>query len=276
MSLRDIKRRIRSVKLTKKITRAIQMVAASKVKSAQAQALATRKYRDQLLTMMKYAGITEFCLPGMVDNGAHLYIVFTSDRGLCGSYNGGLIRYCMLNTDKNADLMITAGKKGFSALKAANYSVLASFVGISAKPTFKDCLAIAKSIRDTVASKPVSQISVVYQKFVNPMLQRPDMLRLFPADIGVSDTSAQKIKFEPSVNLVRSALELHYLTLMLYEVMLEATASEHSARMMAMQQASSNASDLIFDLTQNYSKLRQAAITTELIEIVSGSASLAN
>lgn len=275
MSLRDIKRRIRSVKLTKKITRAIQMVAASKVKTAQTQALATRRYRDELLQLMRYANINCFRLPAMVDEGKHIYIVFSSDRGLCGSYNSTLLRYVVQHTNKADALLITIGKKGFAALKSSGFHVLASFVGISAKPDFRESLAIARTIRDTLSTQPISRITIVYQKFINPMVQKPEMVQLYPAEIGeTTKKPGEKIKFEPTLKQVTMALESHYLTLMLHQVMLEAAASEHSARMVAMEQASSNASDLIFDLTQGYNKLRQAAITTELIEIVSGSASL--
>ena len=271
MSLRDIKRRIRSVKLTRKITRAIQMVAASKVKTAQMKALATRQYRDELLLLLARTGVKEFILPGMRPEGEHLYIVFSSDRGLCGSYNSAMLRYFMNTVSPENAIIITIGKKGFSALKSAGFAVFASFISISDKPTFQDSLAITKSIRDAIDKYPIAHISLLYQKFINAMLQKPEERLLFPAQVKALDDENHELKFEPSVKTVRDALEAHYLTLMLYQVMLEAVASEQSARMVAMEQASSNAADIIFDLTQNYNQLRQAAITKELIEIVAGS-----
>lgn len=274
MSLRDLKRRIRSIKLTKKITRAIQMVAASKVKNAQEKAVATRLYRESLLDFMHKVGLETIFLPGMKKTGKNLYIVFTSDRGLCGSYNSALLRYFYHAVPKDNAVIICIGKKGFSALKGIGYDIVASYVGFSDKPTIREVLAIAKSVRDILRTHDIGQVNLVHQKFLNAMMQRPEIFKLLPGDPSPQNYGPHDIfEFEPSKDTIISTLKQHYLVVMIYQSMLEATASEHSARMVAMEQASSNASDLIFDLTQSYNTLRQAAITKELIEIVSGSQS---
>ncbi len=271
MSLRDIKRRIRSVKLTKKITKAIQMVAAAKVKQAQAKALATRAYREQLLTMIQNTGMATLKLPVTPST---LYIYFSSDRGLCGSYNSQLQKFFLKTTldTKKQNRVITIGRKGFQALRALGFPIIASFVGFSDKPRLVDILPVVHMITDSLASKKVSKVVLVYQSFINAAVQKPCFRTLLPLD-ETNTTQADDIEsdyFEPSRQTISNALLPHYLQVMIYQTLLEANASEQYARMMAMDQASSNATDLIADLTQTYNKLRQSAITTELAEIVSG------
>ncbi len=271
MSLRDIKRRIRSVKLTKKITKAIQMVAAAKVKQAQAKALATRAYREQLLTMIQNTGMANLKLPATAST---LYVYFSSDRGLCGSYNSQLQKFFLKTAleTKKQNRVITIGRKGFQALRSLGFHITASFVGFSDKPRLVDILPVVHMITESLMTKKISKVVLVYQSFINAAVQKPSFRTLLPADEShqSQDEDIEADYFEPNRQTISKALLPHYLQVMIYQTLLEANASEQYARMMAMDQASSNATDLIADLTQTYNKLRQSAITTELAEIVSG------
>lgn len=271
MSLRDIKRRIRSVKLTKKITKAIQMVAAAKVKQAQAKALATRAYREQLLTMIQNTSLATLELPV---SPSTLYIYFSSDRGLCGSYNSQLQKFFLKSTldNKQQTKVITIGRKGFQALRSFGFPITASFVGFSDKPRLVDILPVVHMITESLATKKISKVVLAYQSFINAAVQKPCFRTLLPLAESdpAHDNDIESDYFEPSRQTISNALLPHYLQVMIYQTLLEANASEQYARMMAMDQASSNATDLIADLTQTYNKLRQGAITTELAEIVSG------
>ncbi|MBI4836068.1 MAG: ATP synthase F1 subunit gamma [Candidatus Abawacabacteria bacterium] len=275
MALRDLKRRIRSVKLTRKITRAIQMISVSKMRRSQDRAQATKNYREHLITLMYQAGLNRIQPPEfpIYSPGITLSIIFTSDRGLCGSYNTNLIKYFVeANPGPNPrHHLITIGKKGFTTLKRLGYDIIASFQNFSDKPTIKDILPIVQVIKDSFIKYKVEKVVLVYQKFINTFQQTPHSTLLFPLQLPkeMKVSRTHEDVFEPTKTAVQQSLLPHYLNLILYQTLLDAIASEQSARMVAMEQASTNANDLISALTQDYNKQRQTAITTELAEIVS-------
>jgi F-type H+-transporting ATPase subunit gamma len=268
----DIRRRIRSVKNTAQITKAMQMVAASKMRKAQAAALAGRPYEEALDRVLG-------ALHGKVDPRENplleerpvqreLIVVISTDKGLCGPLNTNLFRE--LTTVESANpVFITVGKKGVQYLARTRREVLADFPA-SEVPRFREIRPVATFCAEKFLSHDVDQVRVLYPKFVNTLNQQPTFRRLLPispAAIASEGKPSGEFVFEPNETAVLAAILPHYLGYEIYQMVLDARASEHSARMVAMKNATDNAKQLVKDLTLEYNKVRQASITTELLEI---------
>lgn len=285
-STRDIRRRIKSVKNTAQITKAMQMVASSKMRKAQLAAIAGRPYatlmNDVLAALSEGAG--EFTHPLMEKRTVkkRALIVISTDKGLCGALNSNLLREAG-KLDKNTTVYITAGRKASQFIARTKRNLAAEFTYKDA-PQFSEARAISKFAQELFLSGEVDQVDVLYTNFINTLAQKPEMRTLLPlgeisaldADMHGHNGDASKLQkseleylFEPSAGEVFSSLLPHYLNYQVYQFLLEAKASEHSARMVAMKSATDNAKQLIKDLTLEYNKLRQANITKELLEITS-------
>ena len=273
---RDIRRRIKSVKNTAQITKAMQMVAASKMRKAQQAALAGHPYSEVLNRVL-------VSLRDRVSEGAHplldqrpvkksLVLLVTSDKGLCGALNTNVIREAAL-LDENSTLFVACGRKGASFLARTGRSMIADFP-ISDSPTFLQTKAISKFCLEQFLMGNADTVSVLYPKFVNTLMQKPVLVPMLPISgtdaagvVSSENSSDAQYLFEPNADHVLDSVLPYYFHFTVFQMILDARASEQSARMVAMKSATDNAKDLVKSLTLEYNKARQASITTELLEI---------
>ena len=284
-STRDIRRRIRSVGSTAQITKAMQMVAASKMRKAQQAALSGDPF-VQLMYRFQRAATTqlrEFNHPLLEVREVRkcAVILVAADKGLCGALNSNLFRLAT-QFDPQSTVFITAGRKAAQFVATTRRQLIAEF-RYSDSPQLSEALAIATFARDLFLKKEVDQVRVLTTRFVNTLTQQPMDLEFLPVGeikaLRIAGTEPQaeskalkEAVFEPSPEAVLGYLLSHYLNFYIYEVLLNAKASEQSARMVSMKNATDNAEDLIEDLTLEYNKLRQGNITKELLEIAGGQA----
>lgn len=288
-SLKDLKNRIGSVKSTQKITSAMKMVAAAKLRKAQEQALASRPYTslmDKVVTKIasKTSGNTIDLLTGKADNKTHLIVVFSADRGLCGGFNGSVTRAVRaeikkLEEDGSKVKLLMVGKKSADALnREFGHLFVERIDGNSAKPNYTDAEIIAKKIITLFENNEFGVCKVIFNKFVSAITQEVTFKSLIPAEIQKTETdevgSSSIYEFEPSEEEILNDLLPRNLATQLFSSQMESTASELAARMTAMDNATRNAGDMIDNLTLQYNRTRQAVITKELIEIISGAEAL--
>jgi F-type H+-transporting ATPase subunit gamma len=284
-STRDIRRRIKSVKNTAQITKAMQMVAASKMRKAQQSALAGRPYATLMNGVLAQvtANAGDFTHPLLEKRELRTrgVIVVSSDKGLAGALNSNLLRE-VAKFDKNNSLFVAAGRKGSQFIARTQRKLAAEFT-YKDSPLFSEARAISKFAQDLFLKGEVDQVDVVFTNFISTLTQKPEVRTLLPVGEmkGVTagldgeesgealSTGATEFLFEPGPADVLGSLLPHYLNFQVFQILLEAKASEHSARMVAMKNATDNAKQLIKDLTLEYNKLRQANITKELLEITS-------
>ena len=292
-SPRDIRRRIKSVKNTAQITKAMQMVAASKMRRAQQSALAGRPYaalmNEVLGEVTHNVGDFKNALMEKPERptGKRCVIVVSTDKGLCGALNANLLREAA-KFEKEATVYITAGRKGSQFIARTKRKLAAEFTYKDA-PMFAEARAISRFAQDLFTKGEVDRVDILYTNFISTLSQKPEVLPFLPVGeikgvvaggVHGAETSEKLLKgateflFEPTPDGVLGALLPHYLNFQVYQILLEAKASEHSARMVAMKNATDNAKQLIKDLTIEYNKLRQASITKELLEIASAAMAL--
>ncbi|HAQ99282.1 MAG: ATP synthase F1 subunit gamma [Limisphaerales bacterium] len=289
-STRDIRRRIKSVKNTAQITKAMQMVAASKMRRAQQAALAGRPYAELMNKVLAEvsAGAGEFSHP-LIHEGSgekRALIVISSDKGLCGGLNSNLLREAG-KAPKDSTVFISAGRKASQFLARTKRDLAAEFSYKDA-PQFAEARAISKMAQDMFLKGEVSGVDVLFTNFISTLVQKPEIKTFLPIGeiqgikAGVDGESSEKalergnteFLFEPNPQEVFGNLLPHYLNFQMYQYLLESKASEHSARMVAMKSATDNAQQLIKDLTLEFNKLRQSMITNELLEITSAAMAL--
>jgi F-type H+-transporting ATPase subunit gamma len=278
------------VKNTQKITRAMQLVAASKMKKAQEAALASRPYAEELARLIEslllYSTTEELAHPLCVprENPKKIcFILITADRGLCGAFNSNIIRYLARRevSAGQSKYLITSGRKGLSFFKSfAESKVVAEFDGLTDKPAYLATAAVLRVALDGFLSGEFDEVRLVYNHFVNTMTQEITEKLLLPFTApertAADQKSAARVNylFEPSPASVLERLLPRYLETQVYQAQLESNASEQSARMIAMKAATDNAKELQADLTLVMNKARQSSITTEISEIVGGAAAL--
>lgn len=281
---RDIRRRIKSVRNTSQITKAMQMVAAAKMRRAQNAALAGRPYAELLRKVLG-------SLSGRVEEQAHgllkarevkreLALVISTDKGLCGALNTNLLREVAKFDSARTDFVVV-GKKALQFLTRTNRKVLADF-SLKENFHFLQAKQVSKFCIDKFESGEVDKVTVVFTDFINTLSQVPRVRTVLPITdyelsdvlgsaetkvLATDDAAMTEYEFEPSANSVLEAVLPHYAHFQVYQMVLDSRASEHSARMVAMKNATDNAKQLIKDLTLEYNKVRQAAITTEILEI---------
>jgi F-type H+-transporting ATPase subunit gamma len=277
-SQRDIRRRIGAVRNIKQITRAMQFVAASKLRRAQEATLASRPYAEKLdevlADLAAVLGAEDHPLLAEREGGRRLIILITTDRGLAGPLNTNTIRYAAREiTQHEGDLaVVTVGRKGRDAMRRARVPLEAHFAGFGDRPAFADVIPLARLVTDDFLSGEYGRIDIVYSRFVSTLTQRPELERLLPvqATEDVEGIPGGQFIFEPGPAAVLEQLLPRYVATRLFQAVLESKASEESSRMVAMKNATENAEDLIDDLTLSYNKVRQSNITREMIEIASG------
>jgi len=281
-SQREIRRRIASVRNIKQITRAMQFVAASKLKRAQDATLQSRPYADKLdevlADLAAVLGGEDHPLLAQREGGTRLLVLMTSDRGLAGSLNTNVIRRASEDITGASDELrvVTVGRKGHAAMRRAHVPIAATFDGYGERPDFASVIPLARLLTDDYVAGTYSSIDLVYPKFISTLVQRPAIERLLPVEPS-TDTKGipgNQFIFEPSPDEVLRQLLPRYVATRVYQATLELTASFYSAQMVAMKNATENAQDLIEDLTLTYNKVRQANITREMIEIATGAQAL--
>lgn len=293
LQTRAIKRRIKSVKNTRKITKAMELVAGSKMRKAVSSVLGTRPYARLAWDTVRKIGAA-------TDTSAHpllrqhdevknvLFVLITSDRGLAGGFNANIIRKALASVNAlgpvNVDT-IAIGKRGAEAMRRLNKPVIASFTEMTNRSKFEEVLPIGRMIVDEYQKGTYQKVVIAYTDFVSAITQNPKVLDLLPlgsekeivhpADVP-RDTSNTEYLFEPSAKAVLDKILPRLVETMVYQAVLESAASEHSARMLAMRNASDAAGEMIDALTFTFNQARQAGITQEIAEISSGKAALEN
>lgn len=277
----DIRRRIKSIRNTSQITKAMQMVAASKMRKAQAHALAGRPYAGLmnrvLVSLQQRTDPTLHPLLQQREVRRELVIVVSTDKGLAGALNTNLFRE-LTNFNADNSVYVVVGRKARVFLSRTRREILADFE-LRDAPAFIETKPIAQFATERFLSGEVDRVSVLYTHFVNTINQKPVTRTLLPItnfEVAQADDAAASggahdpmvgYIFEPSAEGVLDVMLPYYLQYQLFQMILDARASEHSARMVAMKNATDNAKGLIKDLTLEYNKMRQASITTELLEI---------
>jgi F-type H+-transporting ATPase subunit gamma len=284
-STRELRRRIRSIGGTAQITKAMQMVAASKMRKAQQAAIAVRPFINLLYRIQRTAATRDvaFTHPLLEVRPVvtRAIILVASDKGLCGALNSNLFRLAG-RYDPNSTVFITAGRKAAQFVARTRRRLVAEFP-YGDTPRYPEARAIAAVARDLFLTRQVDEVKIIATRFVNTLTQQPTVVELLPvgpitsaklpgveaADAALSSDTTQFL-FEPGPDVLFSYLLTHFVNIFIYTVLLNAKASEQSARMVSMKGATDNAEAMIKELTLAYNKLRQGHITQELLEIAGG------
>jgi F-type H+-transporting ATPase subunit gamma len=280
--LREIKRQIKSTQNMKQITKAMEMVAASKLRRSQEAAQAARPYADKIKEVVSSiaAGAKGTKNPILVQREIKKtgYLVITSDRGLAGGYNANLLRKLMQtlsqkHRSKEEYAIFVVGRKGRDFLRKRNIPMIGELTGLSDSPTFADIKPLATQAVNGYVDGTYDELYLVYNKFHNAISQEPVLNRLLPLNMEGQTVTAD-YEFEPSAEAVLDVLLPKYAETLIFSAMLEAKASEFGAKMTAMGNATRNATELIATYTLMYNRARQASITQEITEIVAGANAL--
>ncbi|HRC63359.1 MAG: ATP synthase F1 subunit gamma [Dehalococcoidia bacterium] len=287
-AVRAIRSRIRSFESAAKVTTAMQLVAASKMRRAQDRALASRPYSDRMRSVLAqlsgYAASADPSeLPPLLQQRPvkhFAYVHITADRGLAGGLNANMNRAGASLVLEHQPLVervsiAAVGRKGRDFFRRASFPMLAEFTQLGDYPGMAQILPIARVIMDDYVNGEIDQVFIGYQRFVNTAVQRPTVRQILPVTAPEGDTGPSvDFLFEPSPQQLLETLLPRYVEMQIYEAVLDAAASEQSARMVAMRAATDAANEMVADLTLTYNKARQELITGELLDIVGGSAAL--
>ena len=290
-TVQDLKRRIRSVRNTRKITKAMELVAAAKLRRAQARIEAMRPFADRMLELMIGTARASGSLQALPllrrrEERTVAVVPLTGDRGLAGAFNAQVLRRAFalereLRAEGKQVRWLTAGKKGRSTLTFRRYDVEQAWTGFSDRPAYADAQAIAHRLADLYASEEVDRVVIVYNHFESALVQRvveQDVLpipeRLLEGDDEHTEALLGDFIYEPEPEQILARLLPVYVETELFRALLESAASEQGARMTAMRNATSNAGDLIDSLTLEMNRARQAEITQEILEVVAGADAL--
>lgn len=276
-NLKEIKTRIESVKNTKQITNAMKMVAASKLRKAQDRIVNARPYADHINNMLrtlknKNISTEHPLLAETSDKGKSAYIVVTSDRGLCGSFNTHIIKKTVnqLKEDSNSDI-ICVGRKGYDHFRKESKNITEHYINLFNEMDFSISIDIAEKVMSLFMDENYDKISVIYNEFKSAIQQDVIVRQLLPiVPVESEEISNLDYVYEPDEDTIIEELGRKYIHVDIWRILLESSAAEQGARMTAMDSATENAAELIENLTLNYNRARQSAITTEIIEISSG------
>jgi len=287
-TLRDIKRKIEAVKKTSQITKAMNMVAASKLRGAQQNMEKFHPYAAKFKEVMGRlaAGVEDaksyvLLTPKEEVKSVEL-ILLTADRGLCGSFNNNLIvmaeRFIRQKSADGVEFTLTAaGRKGAEYFKRRNYNIRKRFTGLLGKPSYADAVSIGRDVIECFERSECDEVYIIYSHFLSMVKYIPTLVKLLPIEPeGVKEGEGKKLDylFEPSHQALLTNLLPDYVCIQILEAMYQTGVGEHAARMAAMENATSNCKELVRSLTLTYNKARQAGITTELMDIVGGAEAL--
>jgi len=290
-AVQDIKRRIRSVRNTRKITKAMELVAGARLRRAQGRIEAMRPYADRMMELMVGTARASTSVRGLPllqrrEVRTAAILALTGDRGLAGAFNAQILRHVLsverrLRAEGVDVRWLVSGRRGASTLRFRRYELDQSWIGFSDRPAYSDAQAIAHAITELYAQEEVDQVIVVYNHFESPLVQRVVEQELLPIPESVleadEDQSAALVGdfiYEPEPEQILERLLPVYVETELYRALLESAASEQGARMTAMRNASKNAAELIDSLTLAMNRARQAEITQEILEVVAGADAL--
>lgn len=284
LNTRQIRRRIRSVKNIAQITKAMEMVAASRMRRAQQMALSSRPYSDKMRELLSdlAAAVTDVeTLHPLLQKREVKQVgvlLVTTDRGLCGSLNSNVIRQgaTFVLDQKVPVKLVTVGRKGRDWMVRRGQNVIAEFTNLSDRPRLDDTTAISHVLIDEYVRGEVDEVYVIFPRFVSTLIQRPVIERLLPVE-PASELAGPNVDYiyEPDPTMVLGQLMPRFVEIQVYQTILESKASEQSARMVAMRNATENANEVTADLTLSLNRARQASITTEITEISAGAEALA-
>ena len=280
-NLKDIRDRIKSVKSIQKVTKAMKMVAAAKMRRAQENMEKARPYNHRLVEIIQHLlpSVERSMLPLLEVREVKriAYVVVTSDRGLAGSFNSSILRKAHNDIDEfgkqNVDIFCI-GKKAKDYFKSRKYNIIASYSDFWSDLNFNQSMKIGSTIINHFLDLSVDEIRVTYNEFVNVATQATVSEKLLPIELNDDELSDTDFLYEPSKDKIVKSLIPRYLNAQVWKCLLESYASEQAARMVAMENATTNSEDMIKNLTLEFNKARQAAITTEMLEIVSGAEAL--
>jgi F-type H+-transporting ATPase subunit gamma len=282
-SLLDIRRRIRSVKNMRQITNAMKMVSAAKLRRAQERVVASRPYGAMLQRVLANVAaasagsdaIAESPLLKPRPEGRIQVILLTSDRGLAGAFNSNLIKAAQRFIIEHPNAQIEfelLGRKGRDFFRRRTYPISGEHLGLFAKPAYSDASAIARKVADRVLNDEIDAVYIIYNEFKSVLAQKLTVSRILP--VTAPEGEPINYIFDQPVEQMMESLLPRYVEIQIFAAMLETTAAEHAARMTAMDAATTNASDVIDKLTLYMNRVRQASITREIIEVVSGASAL--
>ncbi len=280
-SAQDIRRRIKSVKNTQQITKAMKMVAAAKLRRAQEAVTSARpfalKIREVLSRVAAASGGASHPLLEVREIKKTAYVVITADRGLCGGFNANVLRKAAGEVkDRKDSAIVGVGRKSRDFFTRRGFDIAAAYVGLGENIQFFQAKEIAKFVMEKYVAGDFDEVYLVFSEFVNVLTQRPVTVKLLPVETPAEESKGPKVEYiyEPSAEAVLSELLPTYVESTVFRAMLEAKAGEQGARMTAMDSATKNAKDMINKLTLSLNRARQAAITKEISEIVGGAAAL--
>ena len=284
-NLKDIRNQIKSVKSIQKVTKAMKMVAAAKMRRAQENMEKARPYTSKLNNMLNslIPEIDRSILPELESRAAidhKLFVVITSDRGLAGAFNSNVIKIAQKAIDdfgRDQSVLICIGKKSLSHFKIRKYNIIEDYIDFWSELGFQHAISMGEKIISHFISGEADEVQVIYNKFINVGKQEVQNEKFLPLTYDSQDESSSMMTgriYEPSKESVVKVMVPKYLNTQIWQYLLESFASEQAARMLAMENATTNAEDMIKDLTLQFNKARQSAITTEMLEIVSGAEAL--
>jgi F-type H+-transporting ATPase subunit gamma len=293
-SVQDIKRRVRSVRNTRKITRALELVAASKLKRAQTRIEAMRPYADRMLELMAGTARASTSVRGLPllqkreDERTVAIVPLMGDRGLAGPFNSQILRRALalqrqLESEGRQVRWVGVGRRGVSSLRFRRLGLVGEFTGFTDQPRYADAQAIAHRVEELYTNEEIDRAVVIYNHFESPLVQTVTVQDLLPLSEDLLETDEEEREhdtmhgdfiFEPEPEQILERLLPVYVETELYRALLESAASEHGARMTAMRNASKNAEELIDSLTLAMNRARQAEITQEILEVVAGADAL--
>jgi F-type H+-transporting ATPase subunit gamma len=292
---RALRRRIRSVQSTKKITRAMELIAASRIVKAQQRVAAARPYSDQITEVMKTvagagAGMKHPLLQERENIGTVGYVVIGADRGLAGAYNANVLRRAERTMKANerdgkTTAVVTSGRKALGYFRYRGYNIVESYTGYAEQPTYEDARKLGQAVMTRYEEGEIDQVELIYTRFLSVGTQRVQVTRLLPLEKEEIEEAARGgedgksgvqalYEIEPDPDTILEELLPRYIEARIFAALLDAAASEQAARQRAMKAATDNAEELIDNLSVVANKLRQASITTEIMEIVSGAEAL--
>ena len=286
---RILRRRIKSVESTKKITRAMELIAATRVVKAQERAAAARPYAEEITSVildLVQAGAARdsVLLQSHDEANTAAFVVITSDRGLCGAYNSTIIRNAereIANRQASGQgyRLFLVGKKALTYFRFRGYDIEDSFLGITDQPSYDQAREIAVAVRNRFEAGELSEVNLCYWRFLSAGVQQPVIRRFLPLQVeeatgSSGDGPSADLEYEPNPTVILSELLPRYVESRVYSALLDASASEHAARQKAMKAATDNAEELKTSLTRVMNRARQDAITTEIMEIVGGAEAL--
>ena len=278
-SMRDIKRRKSSISSTQQITKAMKLVSTVKLQKAKTRAEQTNPYFNYMFktvsSMLAKSGNISHPYLTSGESDKKAVVVITSNRGLAGGYNSNIVKLITSQDwDKDQLDIYAIGGKGEEALKSKGYNIVESVPHIIEDPTYEDASALCNKVLDAFTDGEVGEIYLAYTHFKNTVTQEPQLIKLLPVEIDEEELSAEEstvmMNYEPNEEEALNKIIPKYVTSLFYGALVEAHASENGARMQAMDSATSNAEEMISDLTLKYNRARQGSITQELTEIIAG------